>query len=190
MTLQTPVQIFQHEEEFEELLCLYREKRPPRVLEIGTYHGGTLYHWLRCAAPGATVVSVDSYAVGVDNSALYDDWCDGDVRLVVVRGDSADPDTVAKVASYGPYEWVFIDAGHLEDEVRADWENYRPLATGVVAFHDILPPTREHPEIQVAPLWQEIRETHDTVEIIADPNAPWGGIGVCYTRARNGVVPL
>ena len=43
----TPVPIFQWEKEFEVLLELYRRETPERVLEIGTYHGGTLFHWLR-----------------------------------------------------------------------------------------------------------------------------------------------
>ena len=45
----TPVPIFQWEREFEVLLELYRRETPAAVLEIGTYHGGTLFHWLRNA---------------------------------------------------------------------------------------------------------------------------------------------
>lgn len=179
-TLETPVPLFQHEREFAPLLDLYREREPRRVLEIGTYHGGTLYHWLRYAAPGAVVVSIDSYAVGVDNRALYDSWAPETVTCVALVGDSRDPATIRAAAEHAPYGWLFIDGGHYYDEVSADWENYLPLMgeSGVVAFHDILPPSREHPEIEVAQLWSEIAPTHRTMEFIEDESASWGGIGV------------
>jgi len=72
VTLDTPVPVLQNQSELAELIALYRDRKPKRTLEVGTYHGGTLYHWLRHAPRGATVVSVDSYTVpGVDNRHLY-----------------------------------------------------------------------------------------------------------------------
>ena len=64
-----PVAVFQWEAEFVPLLDLYRERAPRAVLEIGTYLGGTFYHWLQNARPGATVVSVDSYTEGPETGA-------------------------------------------------------------------------------------------------------------------------
>ncbi len=176
----TPVPIFQWQPEFEALLDLYRDRKPKRVLEIGTYHGGTLYHWLRNAPKGATIVSLDSYAVGVDNRHLYDEWNVNDTRLVVLEGDSSKGKTVGAVEPYAPFDWVFIDAGHYYHEVKADWDNYRPLVQdgGLVCFHDILPPNHIHPEIEVAQLWEEIKQDYETLEIVADRDAYWGGIGV------------
>jgi predicted O-methyltransferase YrrM len=134
----TPVPIFQWEQEFNELLDLYRKLKPKRVLEIGTYHGGTLYHWLTNARKGAKVATVDSYAAGVDNRHLYNDWVpDGDAYLPLAQKGAA------------------------------------------VVFHDILPPSIIHPEIEVARLWAEIKaDGYDTEEIVADPDAAWGGIGI------------
>lgn len=178
-----PVPIFQHEYEFATLLDIYRERRPLRVLEVGTYHGGTLYHWLQNARPGAVIVSVDSYMAGVDNRHLYAEWTPAGVTLHVLCGDSRDPDIIMAAAEHGAYDWTFIDAGHYYDEVQADWENYRPLTGpgGLIAFHDILPPSPSHPEIQVDRLWREIqRAGHVTREIVADPDADWGGLGVVY----------
>lgn len=176
----TPVPIFQWQPEFEQLLELYRERKPKRVLEIGTYHGGTLYHWLQNATPGTHITTVNSYAVGVDNRYLYDDWAPDGVTLAVIVGDSSAPKTIRSVAIDAPFDWVFIDAGHYYPEVKADWDNYRPLvsAGGVVCFHDILPPNDVHPEIEVAQLWEEIKADYDTLEFVADRNASWGGIGV------------
>lgn len=178
----TPVEIFQWQDEFEKLLDLYREMAPKSVLEIGTYHGGTLYHWLRNASADTKIVSVDSYAVGVDNRELCREWArEYDVALELISGDSRRKKTIEEVESHGPFDWIFIDAGHYYDEVRDDWENYRPMCSqgGIVAFHDILPPTRTWPDIQVAWLWKEIKAFGwTTEEFIADPNAEWGGIGV------------
>jgi len=176
----TPVPVFQWESEFNTVLDLYRRLEPEKVLEVGTYHGGTLYHWMNAAAVECQVVTLDSYAVGVDNRHLYRDWCPPHVDLVVLQGDSRDPSTVGEVEAYGPYDWAFIDAGHYYGEVKADWENYGPMvkSPGVVVFHDILPPTRAHPEIEVARLWEEIKRDHLTLEIVESRAAEWGGLGV------------
>ena len=107
-----PVPIFQWQAEFERLLRLYVKRKPKRVLEIGTYHGGTLYHWLQNARPGTTVVSVDSYVAGVDNRALYQEWCPPRVKVVTIEGDSNSAETAAKVKKHGPFDWVWIDADH------------------------------------------------------------------------------
>jgi predicted O-methyltransferase YrrM len=176
----TPVPIFQWEQEFTQLLDVYRELAPRRVLEVGSYFGGSLFHWLQNAPEGSTVVSVDSYAVGVDNRHLYSDWVPDGVTLQVIVGRSAAENTVVQAKAWAPYDFIFIDAGHYYTEVKADWEAYLPLAQkgAVVAFHDILPPTPVWPEIQVAQLWAEIKEDFETEEFVADRDADWGGIGV------------
>ena len=168
------VPCLQREAEFTQLLELYRERKPLSVLEIGTYYGGTLYHWLQNAQPGALVVSVDSYATGVDNRALFEEWAEEDVMLEVVAGDTHDPRTLLEVGKFSEsYEWVFIDAGHQYDEVKADWHNYGSLGSGVIAFHDIL-----HPP--VAQLWGEVKQWQPRAEfreIVSEPGE-WCGIGV------------
>ncbi len=177
----TPVPIFQWQTEFTQLLDLYRERQPMRVLEIGTYHGGTLYHWLQNASPGCQIVSLDSYRVGVDNRHLYPAWVPEGIELTVLQGDSRKRNTIHQVEAHHPFDWVFIDAGHYYEEVRDDWENYRPMVApgGIVVFHDILPPSRTWPDIQVWWLWKEIRRFGwNTSEIIADPDAEWGGLGI------------
>lgn len=175
-----PVPIFQWQREFEVLLELYKRSAPKSVLEVGTYYGGTLYHWLANALPGTTVVSLDSYAVGVDNRHLYEEWIPDDVVLHIYEGNSMAESTRGTIEEHAPFDWVWIDAGHFYHEVLSDWQFYGAMAApgGTVAFHDILPPTQEHPEIEVDRLWQQIRLSHHTLEIVADRNASWGGIGV------------
>ena len=174
-----PVPILQWQAEFEVLLELYRRFNPEYVLEIGTYHGGTLYHWLQNSTPGAHIVTVDSYAVGVDNRHLYDGWNPGDVDLTVIEGDSAAVETIEQVRALGPYDFVFIDAGHYLPEVTRDWNNFRPMVKpgGVLVLHDILTHPA-WPSIEVGQLWEKIKQDYRTFEIVADRDAEWGGIGV------------
>lgn len=175
-----PVPILQWESEFEVLLELYRRLEPANVLEVGTFHGGTLFHWLQnTVRPGALIVSVDSYAVGVDNRHMYDDWNPGHVHLFPLEGDSHNPRMVDAVAAYGPFDFVFVDAGHFYAEVKRDWELYSPMVKpgGMLCFHDILTHPA-WPSIEVGRLWDQIKKDHKTFEIVADRNAEWGGIGV------------
>ncbi|MBV6436745.1 MAG: hypothetical protein AELANPGJ_02012 [Anaerolineae bacterium] len=70
---------------------------------------------------------------------------------------------------------------HREPAVRADWKAYRALSApgAVILFHDILDNRAAHPEIQVAPVWGEIKRTRDTAELIAG-NGKWGGVGAVF----------
>ncbi len=175
--LVTPVGISQNEWEFGCLLDLYVRRQPVRVLEVGTYLGGTFYHWLRNARPGTHVVSVDFYTEA-DNRELYEGWCPPDVTWSTVVGNSNDRLVAHHVATHAPFDWLFIDAGHLEENIRADVDLYLPLAaTGsVVAFHDI----REIsglPNVQVWRVWNELRYGYRSSEFVA----PGGlGIGVLF----------
>ncbi len=174
-----PVPILQWEPEMAVLLEVYRRLDPANVLEVGTYHGGTLYHWMQnTRRPGASIVTVDSYA-GVDNRHLYDDWNPGHVHLHVIEGDSHHERVVDEVRAYGPFDFVMIDAGHYYEEVKRDWELYEPMvkAGGMLCFHDILTHA-VWPSIEVGRLWDEIKKTHLTFEIVADRKAEWGGWGV------------
>ncbi len=118
-----------------DLICF-----PQRILEIGVWHGGTLERWVELAD---TVVGVD-----LDTSEI--ELADG---VVLIEGSSQDPAVVAAVAEFAPFDFAFIDADHTYQSVRADWDNYRPLVNGIVAFHDINP----RPGYGVSELWGQIR---------------------------------
>ncbi len=53
-------------------------------------------------------------------------------------------------ANNGPYDLLFIDAGHTFDDVAADYADYAPLVRpgGIIAFHDALP-RAAYPEVEV-----------------------------------------
>lgn len=176
--LGTPVPILQNEREFAQLLDLYDELAPGRVLEIGSHMGGSLYWWLRHAAGGATVVAVDDRHA---NSGRYEGWQPDDVNLAAITGKSHDPQVIDRVHELGPYDFAFVDADHRYQQVRQDWETYRPMMAdgAVMAFHDIAGDRPHNPEIQVRRLWAEIKAAGwPTREFVVEPD--WLGIGVIY----------
>lgn len=177
------VPVFQHPAEMEWLLTLYAERAPLRVLEVGSYFGGTLKQWILRAQPGAVVVSVDLYRFAyADNRHRYADWArESGAEVHWIAGNSAAPETVALAAEHGPFDWIMIDGDHREAAVRADWEAYRKLAApgAVILFHDILDNRKAHPEIEVAPVWAEIKQQYRTAELI-EGNGKWGGVGAVF----------
>ena len=185
--LPTPVPIFQHQFEWQKLLDLYVERKPMRVIEIGTHAGGTLYHLLRLAQKGAVVVSIDSYTAHYDNRHLYADWTPEGVTLHAIEGNSHKRQTIEQAKAHGPYDFIFIDAGHYEAEVQADWDNYSKMAApgAIVAFHDIITHA-SWPSIEVEKVWRRIqRQGYVTQEIVWSTGIPpndqgWGGIGVVW----------
>jgi cephalosporin hydroxylase len=63
--LRAPVEAFQNDWELGQILDIVNRLQPARVLEVGCWHGGTLWHWLRF---GGRVVAVD------DEMRLAGEW--------------------------------------------------------------------------------------------------------------------
>ena len=76
---------------------------------------------------------------------------------------SADAGNFAR--NHGPYDVLFIDAGHSYADVEQDFRLYAPLVVkgGIIAFHDALP-RKEYPEIEV----HEFLKTLEDVHMIGD----------------------
>jgi len=140
------------------------------ILEIGSCHGNSLRLFAQVAAPGAVIRSID----------LGDgtDWRDGEstvhelqetIRDLKEEGfeakalfnNSHSLEAIRWAQQWAPYDFVFIDAGHSYEDVKADWENYGPMGK-VIAFHDICYEPRE-----VRRLWAEIKDEFITDEIVA-----------------------
>lgn len=174
------VETFQAAWELDQFVALVERLHPSRILEIGCWHGGTLWHWLQL--PDVTVVAVDDQ---MRESADWQDWAlEAGSTLHTIQGDSHDPAVVEDADDLGPYSLVFIDADHTYEAVRADWENYRPMVAvgGAVAFHDILP----RPSYGVSQLWAEIKAIEGArwVEIAQNRVEPGNegrcGVGVVW----------
>jgi predicted O-methyltransferase YrrM len=123
--------------ELDRLLALFGTViAPTRVLEIGSYEGGTLWYWMQQAD---VVVSVD------DQMRKRDDWqvwADATgVELHTIQGDSQHSAIVDAASEHGPYDMIFIDGDHTPVAVRNDYMNYRPMLAdgGCIVFHDIIP---------------------------------------------------
>jgi predicted O-methyltransferase YrrM len=177
----TPV--FQRPAEFDALLALYAERRPRRVLEVGTYYGGTLKQWIGRGAPGLRVVAVDHFHAYYDPRPRAQVWADAaGAELHCLAGSSHDPATIAAAQALGLYDWIYIDADHVYRAAHADWLAYGPMCApgGVVVLHDIVADPRHHPEIEVPRLWAEIKAEHRTTEYVESYSAPWGGLGVVH----------
>ncbi len=160
------------------LLGLLRDlPKPLRLLEIGVYEGGTLYHWLQRSE---LVVGIDD-TMRDPGPEVWNGWAQKfGADLVLLQGSSHDPELIEKAREYGPYGFCLIDADHRYEPVKADWENFRDMVqpNGIVAFHDIVP--RE--DYGVDRLWEEIKAEPGsrTIEIIEDESPARCGIGVVY----------
>jgi len=173
--------INQNELEFLRLLDLYKKRKPKRVLEIGTYQGGSLYHWIKNSAENSVIVSVDNQHI---NYQQYPGWIDNTAQLRYFKGDSHSKEAFNFVKQDAPYDWLFIDGDHSYEGVKQDWLDYGGLVeSGVVAFHDILPHSPyEGQPIEVDKLWNEIKKDYLYKEIIEEHDE-WEigpGIGVLF----------
>jgi predicted O-methyltransferase YrrM len=84
-------------------------------------------------------------------------------------------------------DFLFVDGDHTYDGVRHDFEAYSTLVRsgGLVAFHDITPPSgdgaAEGPLLlvgEVPRFWQEIRSRYPSEELVGGNDAGCFGIGL------------
>lgn len=178
-----PIQI---QNELVEALREIRRLRPKYIVEVGTAGGGTLLLLSRVADPEATIVTIDLPGGQFGGGSSY-------LRvpllrrlplpgqtLHIIRGDSHNPQTVKLTKNYlrgNPADFLFIDADHTESGVRSDYAMYSPLVRkgGMIGFHDI---AITLPEYGVRTLWSELRNQHQTRDIIEEPTPV--GIGLLY----------
>jgi hypothetical protein len=172
----TPVEIQQIEWEFSEVLKYYTALAPGRVLELGVHEGGTIYHWLRLGTEHTLVVGVDLR----ESSPLWGEWGPG--TLEYIKGNTHSGDTIDKIAARAPYDFAHIDADHLEESARKDWDTVKKLVRpgGIVVFHDALIVNHNY-GVNVCPVIREIQaEGYTTRELRCNPNQPWGTTVVVF----------
>jgi len=167
------IETYQNPWELEELVRIFDYHRPAKVLEIGSWDGGTLWHWLHNSD---TVLAID---VGMRRAEDWLNWAEElGTRLLLIQSYSQDHTTVKAASVCGPYDFLFIDADHTYESVRADWDNYSPMVRegGLIALHDILP----RPGYGVSILWEQIKELPGTrwMEICQNEVMP-GNEGRC-----------
>jgi predicted O-methyltransferase YrrM len=165
--------------------------RPQRVCEIGTAAGGTLYLLTRVSAPDALVISID-LAISPHTRALRARLGRPGQRVVSLAGDSHTEETACQLEQLldgHSLDALFVDGDHSYEGVRADFERYGRLVRtgGIIALHDINEDFRtrhgiDTPSISgdVPRFWRELKESHNTDELIADPEQDGFGIGLIY----------
>jgi predicted O-methyltransferase YrrM len=167
---QCPVQTIQFKWEFEELLKIYRQLHPKNILEIGSFFGGTLWHWMD-SSPNAHFTVIDKITATDEvlrcrqemaQKTLWKYWASSyNSQLSVYSGDSADREIFEEVKKNGPFDFAFIDGDHSYNGVKSDYLMYKGLIRpgGIMAFHDILEPKQpELKYIEVYKFWKEIVE--------------------------------
>ena len=151
------------------------------LLEIGSRFGGTLRRMAEVLAPYSRITSVDlpmkdgstlNPAPSLKANCLHIAKSGHKVELLLA--DSHDPETVRRVSDAGPYDFCFIDGDHSYEGVKADWENYGPMAK-IIGFHDII-----NPPSQVDRLWAELKTQYRHKEIIFSQDSHMLGIGVIF----------
>jgi cephalosporin hydroxylase len=181
-----PVWAQQNPWELAQLLRIYAERKPQRVVEIGTHSGGTLYHWLQQAAEGSKIVSVDLpelYDPAQQRAFSPEQWGEW-VRVGNINafrffpGDSRDPQLISQVLEFldGAIDWLFIDGNHFYEPAKADFNNWGKLVSpgGVIVLHDLRPR-----DLGSCQLWTEIQQAGFVCqELIANDND--AGIGIVY----------
>lgn len=182
------VQPDQEANEFAELLDIYKELAPRRVLEIGIREGGTFYQWMKHAPPGAVIIGVD-FPIGKWGENIIAEyprfWHYAGERSVVINvilGDSHHPITQTAVAGMlGSADFIFIDGDHTYEGICNDFEYYRRLVSpgGIIAIHDILPNWLDK-SIEVPRYWEELKERFTCRELVSSDNQNGYGIGLVY----------
>lgn len=172
--------------EFNELARLVKENGCRKILEIGTYRGGTLFVFSRLAEPEAAIISVD-YSPSLHGKLarsiqplLFRRMIQPNQKLFLLRADSHRQETLEKIKlilNGGQLDFLFIDGDHSYDGVKLDFTMYSPLVRtgGLIAFHDI---ARAGEVKQVYRFWDEVKQRYNHREIVHSTDSDVEGIGI------------
>jgi cephalosporin hydroxylase len=165
---------------------LLKNEKIERVLEIGTWTGGTALLWAHMVSKHENGIvfccdlSFDyghfrGYEPGTNILREYGQqvYKDSPLRnyIVEIKGDTHDPEFIAKVFQNiaRPVDFMFIDGDHTYEGVKADFQNFSSFVKpgGYIAFHDI-----QDTEIHrgngcfVAQFWNEVKNNYEHWEFI------------------------
>jgi len=178
--------------EFEELLKIYKDLQPTRILEIGSLTGRALRHFMHYAQEGATVISLDlpvrdfcgpgDFRVEEQEHNYTVEWPkwakENKIKLYLIKGMSQNIKSLEQVKNITPeLDFVFIDGNHMYEYVKKDYEMYSPLVRkgGIVAFHDI----GLNEEGGVYKLWNDLKQKYKHIEILHSDKKE-KGIGILH----------
>lgn len=183
-------EIAQDESEIAAYCELLRQSEVSLYLEVGSKFGGSLWRAAMAMPVGSRVVSVDmpngTKAWRQSSESLT--ACIAELnrrgyKAEVIWGNSQDREVVRKVETRGPFHAIMLDADHRMPGVTADWINYGPMSTNIVAFHDIgwkRAPEWVGTRIDVPEFWDSIKNDYRHQEIKTCPTGKNNGIGVLW----------
>ena len=175
-TIKCPVPIYQNEWEFSHLLKIYQDRNPARVMEIGTFFGGTMWFWLqnpRLEKLYCLDLPIPDRDPRFEHRAVcqkrWHTWPNFD-KLVYVQGNSQDANIITRMHAVQKVDWLFIDGDHTYRGVKRDYENYRDMVNpgGLIIFHDVIYSRG------VKKLWKNIQKNNQCTEITSHI----GGMGI------------
>lgn len=160
-------------------------KNIKKVLEIGTFFGGTALLWAKMVEPDGKVYCLDrDFHPG---RQCYN-GTKSERLITEIQGDSHTEEMKERVKSVvgDLVDFLFIDGDHSYEGVKKDFYYYSGLVKkgGFVGFHDIRDtefhrnlPSHEGPCL-VALFWNEIKESYVHWEFLDPDDATYMGIGV------------
>lgn len=105
-------------------------------LEIGTAEGNSLYVLSHALMEYAQITYVD---LAEAHTLAQREECLAEIPnpIMAVHGDSHDLKCINLALCNGPYDVVFIDAGHAYEDVILDAVIYGQMARKFIIFHDV-----------------------------------------------------
>jgi predicted O-methyltransferase YrrM len=181
------IQIGQLETEILGLVNILKRNPPERVLEIGTFNGGTLYMWTTVAKKKATIVSIE-LPNGYPESllpAMFSYGKSKKQKIHLIEGDSHEwctPKMVSSLFCHKPIDFLFIDGDHTYEGAKKDFQMYSPFVRkgGIIALHDIKPFMVSSYKYGVSKLWEELKMEYKYKELVQYNNQQGYGIGVLF----------
>jgi len=149
-----------------------RESGACKILEIGTFSGGSAMAMLRGVAPEkkADIVTIDIKRVS--NTGL--DALSENVKRIT--GDSTAPRVVEQVLGHfkDGCDIIFIDSKHDDPSIRANMEAYLPLKPKFIVLDDI----KINPSMEEA--WKRLFESYDCFDAsgLAERNVGFGVVSL------------
>jgi hypothetical protein len=180
--LQNPVEIT----DFIFFLKKYEKKKKIKLnnfLEIG-YASGINNTFINKFFKFKNIVAVDIVnPSGINTKTFFTNLRFKNISLIC--GNSTNKETVQKVNSLGPYDFIFIDGGHEYKTVKKDFLNYSKFLSknGIIAFHDI----KSYLFVPGVPVfWNELKKNYKKKWIFKEiydlGNQQETGIGIIYKK--------